>query len=65
MIDCAKNGNYGCEGGDSCSLLDWLISSNIQIYPEKTYPLSYETQTCRLKPPKDGGVKVKGYSCDK
>ena len=48
MIDCAGNGNYGCEGGDICSLLTWLMGAKIKILPETTYPLTRSTDTCKL-----------------
>ncbi|OAD61198.1 Cathepsin O [Eufriesea mexicana] len=43
MIDCAKNSNFGCEGGDICSLLSWLLITKIQVLPESAYPLVGET----------------------
>lgn len=49
MIDCARNSNFGCEGGDICSLLEWLIGSKTRILLEKTYPLTRVTDTCSLE----------------
>lgn len=48
-IDCAGNGNQGCDGGDTCSLIMWLADNKIKIEPEKGYPLVLETQSCKLK----------------
>ncbi|XP_062565388.1 cathepsin O-like [Armigeres subalbatus] len=31
VINCARNGNYGCDGGDTCRLLEWLKAENIMI----------------------------------
>ncbi|KAK9497523.1 hypothetical protein O3M35_004228 [Rhynocoris fuscipes] len=39
MIDCAGNGNLGCNGGDTCSLIEWLVFNKINIETEKEYPL--------------------------
>lgn len=48
MIDCDVN-NYGCEGGDTCSLLDWLLKTKTKIMPETNYPLTRTTDTCKLQ----------------
>lgn len=50
MIDCAENGNSGCEGGDSCLLLEWLAQNKIQIRTEQEYPRSKDgmNQTCYM-----------------
>ncbi|KAL1110157.1 hypothetical protein AAG570_008234 [Ranatra chinensis] len=64
-IDCAGNGNMGCNGGDTCSLLAWLVDNNIKIALEKDYPLVLQTQTCKLSK-FDKGVKVaSNFSCDR
>ncbi|KXJ81289.1 hypothetical protein RP20_CCG020610 [Aedes albopictus] len=31
VINCAGNGNFGCEGGDTCRLLEWLKEENIKL----------------------------------
>ena len=49
MIDCAKNSNFGCEGGDICSLLEWLVATKTKIVPEKDYPLTRTTDACKLQ----------------
>lgn len=49
LIDCAGNGNSGCEGGDTCSLLEWLVDKKINIELDNKYPLAWRTQTCKLK----------------
>lgn len=50
MIDCAENGNSGCDGGDSCLLLEWLAQNKIKIRTEKEYPASKDgmNQTCHV-----------------
>lgn len=64
MIDCAKDGNYGCEGGDTCSLLNWLVKNKINVTLENVYPFAFETQTCKLKV-QNPGIQVKDFTCDK
>ncbi|XP_043492580.1 cathepsin O-like [Polistes fuscatus] len=66
MIDCAKNSNLGCEGGDICSLLAWLKSTKSPILPESNYPLTRMTDTCKLKSAnaKTLGIKVLDFTCD-
>ncbi|XP_033223721.1 cathepsin O-like [Belonocnema kinseyi] len=66
MIDCAANGNYGCEGGDICSLLTWLAGAKIKILPETTYPLTRSTDACKLERTvsKDSGVIITDFACD-
>jgi cathepsin O len=49
MIDCAENNNFGCEGGDICSLLEWLLISKSKILPEVIYPLTRTTDVCKLQ----------------
>lgn len=48
MIDCAGNGNFGCSGGDICSLLMWLETTKVNIQMESEYPLTWKTDDCRL-----------------
>ncbi|XP_043516352.1 cathepsin O-like [Frieseomelitta varia] len=66
MIDCAKNSNFGCEGGDICSLLSWLLASKVQIFQEFTYPLVGKTGTCKLGKTidKTPGIKIRDFTCD-
>lgn len=66
MIDCAKNSNFGCEGGDICSLLTWLLAFKIKILPESVYPLTRKTGVCKLAKVtgKSSGVLVKDFTCD-
>lgn len=50
MIDCAENGNNGCDGGDSCLLLEWLVNEKVKIRTDKEYPRSGDgmNQTCHV-----------------
>ena len=49
FIDCARNGNMGCDGGDTCNLLQWIIDNNVSIKEEQDYPLVLKTEVCKLK----------------
>ncbi|KAK3921726.1 Cathepsin O [Frankliniella fusca] len=63
IIDCAGNGNLGCNGGDTCSLLDWLVYNNVAIEPEKQYPLNWKTNACQLKGTQEGVRVASNYTC--
>ncbi|XP_058808219.1 cathepsin O-like [Phymastichus coffea] len=67
MIDCAKNSNFGCEGGDICSLLEWLVLSKTKLLPEVEYPLTRKTDVCKLtkiSPKSQEGIRVSDFTCD-
>lgn len=64
VIDCARNGNLGCDGGDTCSLLDWLTENRIKIEVEKDYPLKLKTDVCKIKKNISGVEVAPDYSCD-
>lgn len=51
MIDCAKYGNNGCKGGDTCLLLEWLARNKVQIRTDAEYPLANTDQnvTCKAE----------------
>lgn len=64
MIDCMP-GDYGCQGGDICSLLSWLLVSKTRIISENVYPLTWRDDACRLsKTAKTTGVKISDFTCD-
>ncbi|XP_076641409.1 cathepsin O [Halictus rubicundus] len=66
MIDCAKNSNFGCDGGDICSLLSWLVLTKAAILPASVYPLTRSTGMCQLQKTltKGPSVRVKDFTCD-
>ncbi|XP_043481751.1 cathepsin O-like [Leptopilina heterotoma] len=66
MIDCAENGNFGCDGGDICSLLSWLIKKKVEIFPEVSYPLTRRTEQCKFNKTvsKNEGIKISEFTCD-
>lgn len=64
IIDCARYGNMGCDGGDTCNLLQWLVDNNVGIQEEAEYPLVLKTQTCKLKESTKGVHVASNFSCD-
>lgn len=70
MIDCAENENRGCDGGDSCFLLEWLVENKIKILTESKYPRSKDglNQTCHVlldDPTKSEWYRVIDYTCSR
>lgn len=71
MVDCARNGNNGCDGGDSCLLLEWLVENKIKIRTEGDYKPSESgmNETCKIPfPDKEAGLKVfqsNDFACNK
>lgn len=70
MIDCARNGNNGCMGGDTCMLLEWLAENRIPIRTEAEYPLADDNKnfTCLLQGPLDEKkakqfVRIDDFTC--
>ncbi|XP_015603427.1 cathepsin O-like isoform X2 [Cephus cinctus] len=66
MIDCARNNNFGCEGGDICSLLGWLLATKMKILPETSYPLTRKTDVCKIDKSNKAtpGFRITDYTCD-
>lgn len=62
VVDCALNGNYGCQGGDTCSALMWMNSTKVHIVTEKEYPFVRVTQQCKMENPPHG-VQVQSFTC--
>lgn len=48
VIDCARNGNMGCLGGDTCTALTWMATSNVSLLEESEYPLTLKQQRCKI-----------------
>lgn len=64
MIDCAENSNFGCNGGDTCNLLEWLIDYNISIAFMDEYPNESSSTGCKTKNLDDkNSVQIKNYTC--
>lgn len=64
LIDCAENGNEGCNGGDMCSLLHWMTKKQIKVVKEKDYPLKLIDDQCKIKK-NQTGIEVLNYACVK
>lgn len=66
MIDCAENGNNGCDGGDSCLLLEWIVKNQIEIRTEHEYPRSEDemNQTCHVLLAEDALTKDAYHATD-
>lgn len=64
FIDCAKNGNLGCDGGDTCNLLQWIVDNDVGIQEEEDYPLVLKTEQCKLKEVGKGVHVASNYTCD-
>lgn len=63
MIDCSFV-NHGCNGGDSCILLEWIRSNNVSIIKEEEYPLQLVTEQCKgMNFSK--GIHIKTFKCEK
>lgn len=63
VIDCAGNGNMGCNGGDTCSAVDWM--TGIKLTSEAQYPLTLQDGSCKLRATPVGVQVNKNYTCDK
>ncbi|XP_045203881.2 cathepsin O-like [Mercenaria mercenaria] len=64
VIDCASN-NAGCEGGDTCRALSWMVDSKTPLVSDALYPLTDESNFCKIEPNDTKGTQVKDYQCYK
>jgi len=62
VIDCSKNGNMGCNGGDTCAALSWMMSR--KLVPESQYPTTLVDGTCRLQSGTTGVEIAGNYTCE-
>ncbi|KPI98242.1 Cathepsin O [Papilio xuthus] len=62
-IDCAGLGNSGCEGGDICLLLDWLMMTDTPVLADKEYPLKLRDGVCKANAT-GTGVRVESFTCN-
>lgn len=69
MVDCAENGNNGCEGGDLCLLLEWLVQNKVDIRTDKDYPMSEDgmNHTCHVlaNDPTAEVYRVTDFTCNR
>lgn len=69
MIDCSTN-NRGCAGGDTCTLLQWLVLNDVPIASENSYPLNVANgqNACSVasvaEAAKSGVVRVRLFTCE-
>jgi len=64
VINCATNGNLGCNGGDTCGAVSWMVQN--KLLPETQYPLTLQDGPCKLQAAPGVGVQVNSnYTCDK
>lgn len=65
LIDCSKEENQGCRGGDTCSALEWMLKNNVTLRTENDYPnLDYAGQCKKVDKPV--GVQIQSnFTCEK
>jgi len=56
-VDCSKNGNNGCDGGDMVLAYEYLKGKNSMYASD--YPYTAEDDACKYNAAK-GGVKITG-----
>ncbi|XP_064477950.1 cathepsin O-like [Ornithodoros turicata] len=65
MIDCSNSSNHGCNGGDTCTALEWLKSNRVQLVESSVYPFT-ATDTGHCKNPESSvRVMVRDYTCSR
>lgn len=64
MIDCSENNN-GCNGGDTCSLLEWIKINKIRVAPASNYPLTLDRngECKKTAPSPNNAVQMTDYWC--
>lgn len=65
VIDCASSSsspNHGCDGGDTCAALDWMMKSQVKIVSESEYPLRDDAGQCGHT--SSPGVQVANFTCE-
>ncbi|XP_037038649.1 cathepsin O-like [Bradysia coprophila] len=67
MVDCAENNNNGCQGGDTCNVLEWLVQKNISIQTMKEYPTNNNSGHCKMGEFTNGSqsVHVTKFTCER
>ncbi|CAG0885224.1 unnamed protein product [Cyprideis torosa] len=63
LIDCAKEGNMGCEGGNTCTATQWMVDKNVGLVKEKNYGLTLVDGACEYIPEKGGVHVAKNFKC--
>lgn len=66
MIDCAQNGNKGCNGGDTCSLLEWLKADKVHMETESQYPTEDGKESkCHANGNLSEFYTINDFNCDR
>ena len=64
VVDCSTNdGNHGCDGGDTCTALDWMVRNHIDLETAGDYPIEEGSGSCRAKK-SSSPLVVANYTCD-
>ncbi|KAL3880400.1 hypothetical protein ACJMK2_032643 [Sinanodonta woodiana] len=64
IIDCASNNN-GCDGGDTCRALDWMKTARPQMVTDAEYPLTDQSNFCKMQPSGFVGIVVTDFTCNR
>lgn len=63
MLDCSS-GNFGCEGGDTCNALQWMVNQKIRLGTRTQYPSKRgEAGKCRRPSFVDGVAIAANFTC--
>lgn len=64
-IDCSRDSNFGCHGGNTCTLLRWFLDNNITIANKNAYPnLSNGWEgDCKIESARSG-PRVYNFTCE-
>lgn len=65
IVDCATEGNYGCDGGDTCAALVWMADNNVKITTDQEYPMKDSAGFCKMSNFKSGIQIMNNFTCDK
>lgn len=63
MIDCAGYDNSGCNGGDMCTLMQWIKDNKVPVLKEDNYPLRLKNEQCKMK--NATGIRIDDFQCNK
>ncbi|CRK97637.1 CLUMA_CG011022, isoform A [Clunio marinus] len=63
MLDC-NDSEMGCNGGDSCRLLSWLLTTQTIVQSNDDYKSSKSLEKCESVKETSTKIKVKDYLCD-
>ena len=62
LLDCSDN-NYGCNGGDLCEALIWIVKNNVTLLKEQDYPLRLDSGQCRQSKVTTGVQIESNFTC--